>query len=293
MGRLLIRLGIGLLFALFGFINYWSTVAVNPVTGEKQRVQLSAQQEIVLGQRSIEDVAGKYGGLYPDEALQNYVNRVGDRVVQQSIAAKSPYRDHFDFYLLRDPRTINAFALPGGQICITYALFSRLNSEAQLAGVFGHEVGHVIGRHGAEHLAKEQLGAALVNAVGIAASETMQGAQNAQILAQTVKQMLDLRYGREDELESDRLGFKFMTQAGYNPQGIVELMRILNSAKSGNEPPEFFSTHPNPGNRIGQLQGLIAQAYPNGIPAKLEQGKQKFAQQVAPRLQPSNFGGFR
>ncbi len=223
-------------------------------------------------------MAAQHGGLYPDKALQGYISQVGERILKKSAASASPYP--FEFYLLSDPRTVNAFALPGGQIFLTLAMLRRLNSEAQLAGVLGHEIGHVVGRHGAEHLAKQKLGVALVNAVGIAASDDAQSGRQAALLAQGINQMVSLKYGREDELESDRLGFRFMTQAGYNPRGIVELMQVLNSIRQGGQPPEFFSTHPNPSNRIEQLQSLIAKTYPNGIPGNLQEGRERFARNV-------------
>jgi len=290
--RLLLRLGIGLLMALFGLFSYCTNVVTNPVTGEKQRVQLSPQQEVVLGQKSSQQMAGQHGGLYQDSALQTYVTQVGQRIVEKSKASQAPSANShypFKFYLLRDPQTINAFALPGGPIFITVGLLRRLKSEAQLAGVLGHEIGHVVARHGAEHLAKQQLGASLVNAVGIAASDNPDSARQAALLAQAVNQMVSMRYGREDELESDQLGFQFITQAGYNPLGIVELMQILGASRSskqgGSAPPEFFSTHPNPENRVERLKQLIAQAYPNGIPTNLEEGRDKFTKSVLPRLQ--------
>ena len=280
--RLVVRLVIGLVFAVFGLFNYFGNVTENPVTGEKQRVQMTPRQEIVLGLRSREQMAAQHGGLDRDPTLQEYVDRVGERLVKNSAAAESPYP--YEFHLLSDRRTINAFALPGGQVFITAALMGRLNSEAQLAGVLGHEIGHVVGRHGAEHVAKQQLGAAIVNAVGIAASEGRDGGRNAAILARAVSQMVNLKYGREDELESDRLGFQFMTQAGYNPQGIVELMAILDRARGEQKQPEFFSTHPDPGNRIQKLKAIIDRTYPEGIPTNLREGKQSFTQVVAPRL---------
>lgn len=97
------------------------------------------------------EIAQQHGGLYPDERLQSFVDFVGKKLVDNSIARETPYE--YDFHLLADDRTINAFALPGGQIFITYALFSQLN-EPQLAGVLGHEIGHVIGRHSAERIAE-------------------------------------------------------------------------------------------------------------------------------------------
>lgn len=278
MKKFLLRMSIGLLFALFGLISYCTNVEKNPITGEVQRVSLSPPQEIVLGLKSRGQLAEQYGGLYPDSRLQNYVDQVGLRVVQKSAAGQSSYP--FDFHLLNDPKIVNAFALPGGQVFVTMALFNRLNSEAQLAGVLGHEIGHVIGRHGSEHLARQQLGAALVNAVGITASDDPQNAQQAAILAQAVNQLVNLKYGREDELESDRLGFEFMTKAGYNPKGLVELMQILGSANSGGAPPEFLSTHPNPGNRVELLQAIITETYPQGIPPNLEEGQERFAQKI-------------
>jgi predicted Zn-dependent protease len=279
---LLIRLGIGAIFAIFGMFNYFTNVSENPITGEQQRVQLSPEQEVVIGRQSAPQMAEQHGNLYPDQTLQDYVDEVGNRVVQNSAAKGSPYP--FEFHLLRDPQTINAFALPGGQVFLTAALLGKLNSEAQLAGVLGHEVGHVIGRHGAEHLAKQQLGGALVNAVGIASSDGS-GGQQAAILAQAVNQMVNLKYGREDELESDRLGFQFMTQAGYNPVGIVELMQILDNARgNAGGQPEFMSTHPDPGNRIEQLTAIIEQTYPNGVPGQLLENRDRFARIVSPRL---------
>lgn len=276
------RLWIGIIVALFGLITYCTSTVQNPITGENQRIQLSPQQEVTLGLQARQQMAAKHGGLYPDSLLQQYIKQVGERIVQQSDASKSGYP--FEFYLLRDPRTINAFALPGGQVFITAALLSRLSSEAQLAGTLGHEIGHVVARHGAEHLAKQQLGATLVTAVGVAASDDVQRARQAQVLAQAVNQLVSLRYGRDDELESDRLGVRFMTQAGYNPQGIVQLMQILGSARQGGQPPEFLSTHPNPGNRVERLKELVSQQYPNGVPPQLKSGKEDFAKYVKPRL---------
>ena len=282
MQKLLFRLIIGGLFALFGLFSYYGNTVENPVTGEKQRVQLTPRQEVVLGVQAREQMAQQHGGLYPDQTLQDYVDAVGDRIIQTSDAGDSEYP--FEFHLLRDGRTINAFALPGGQVFLTAALMSRLTTEAQLAGVLGHEIAHVVARHGAERIAKQQLGAALVNAVGVAASDGYGSGRNAAAVAQAVNQLVSLDYGRDDELESDRLGFQFMVQAGYDPNGILGLMEVLNSTRQGGEPPEFFSTHPNPGNRLARLQGMINETFPGGVPAELEDGAQRFAQVVEPRL---------
>nr|WP_228056424.1 M48 family metalloprotease [Microcoleus sp. LEGE 07076] len=265
--------------AFFGAISYFTSSVENPVTGEKQRVQLSPRQEVVLGLQARDKMAAQYGGLYPGQTIQQYVDRVGEKVVNGSEAKKAGYP--FQFHLLRDPQTVNAFALPGGQVFITAGLLRRLNSEAQLAAVLGHEAGHVVGRHAAEHLAKQQLGRALVTAVGVAASDERGGGQQAALIAQAVNQVVSLRYGRSDELESDRLGFRFMTEAGYDPRGIVEVMKILGAARKGEAAPEFLSSHPNPENRVQKLQALIAQNFPNGIPANLMSGREEFARNVS------------
>lgn len=280
--KTLVRLGLALLIVLFGLVSYCSQTVENPVTGEQQRVQLSAQQEVALGLEARSQMASQHGGLYPDDALQQYIDQVGERIIQRSSAAKLAYP--YEFHLLRDSQSINAFALPGGQVFITAALLKRLSTEAQLASVLGHEVGHVVARHGAEHLAKQQLGQSLVTAIGVANSDGTDGGQRAALLAQAVNQLVSLRYGREDELESDRLGFQFMTEAGYDPEGSIQVMQILASARQGGKSPEFFSTHPSPDNRIKRLQHLITDIYPQGTPAKLQSGRQEFAQIVKPRL---------
>ncbi len=274
----LIRLVLGAVFVIGGLFSYYGQTDINPVTGEKQRIQISPRQEIVLGLQSRQKMAAQYGGLYQNESIQAYVNSVGDRLIKNSTAQKSPYP--FEFHLLKDPKTINAFALPGGQVFVTAALLSRMNSEAQLAAVLGHEIGHVVGRHGAEHLAKQNLGSSLVNAVGIVSSGGNDGGQGAATIAGAVNRLVDLRYGRKDESESDRLGLQFMTQAGYSPVGILQVMKILAAAGRGSRQPEFLTSHPDPGNRFETLNALINKTYPNGVPQTLDEGRDRFAQYV-------------
>jgi beta-barrel assembly-enhancing protease len=283
----LIRMAISLVIALFGLVSYCGNTTYNPVTHENQRVQLSPRQEVVLGQQSLRQMAAQHGGLYPDQALQTYLDQVGMRIVQKSAAAATQTNYPYDFHLLRDARTINAFALPGGQVFITVALFNRLSSEAQLAGVLGHEIGHVVARHGAQHLAKQQLGQSLVTAVGVAVSDGRSSGNNAQVIAQAANQLVSLRYGRQDELQSDQLGFQFMTEAGYDPRGIAEVMKILAATRQGGQPPQFLSSHPDPGNRFERLQKAIKEKYPQGVPSNLENGREVYQQQILPRLRGS------
>lgn len=277
----LVRLGIALAIVLFGLVSYCSNMGENPITGEKQQVHLSAPQEVALGLQARQQMAAQYGGFYPDKLLRQYVSQVGKQVVERSIASKAPYP--FEFHLLRDTRMSNAFALPGGQIFLTVALLKRLTSEAQLAAVLGHEVGHVVARHGAEHLARQPFSQVLGAAVSAAVSHS-DDAQQADAVARAVHQLVNLRYGRDDELESDRLGLRFMTEAGYDPQGIVQLMQMLSAIRQSGQPPAFFSTHPSPDNRVKRLQTLITQTYPQGAPRRLKDNRETFAQIVQTRL---------
>jgi predicted Zn-dependent protease len=147
---------------------------------------------------------------------------------------------------------------PGGQIFITRALFDRLGDEGGVAGVIGHEIGHVIGRHSAERIAKARLTEGLTGAAVIASYDPDNPAsmRTAQV-AILIGQVINLRYGREDELEADFLGVCFMHQAGHDPSQLIRVMEVLAEASQGPSPPEFFSTHPNPENRIGRIQQAI------------------------------------
>jgi predicted Zn-dependent protease len=216
-------------------------------------------------------MAEQFGGLDPDAGIQADVAAVGERLVQQSIVRETPYR--YTFHVLADPQTINAFALPGGPIFITRALLQRLENEAQLAGVLGHEIGHVAARHSAEHIAKSQLAQGLINAVGIAGSEDPGSGQHAAQVAAVVAQMVQLQYGRNDELESDTLGVRLVSEAGYDPRAMLEVMRILAESGGPDRPPEFMSSHPDPGNRQAIIQRAIESRYPDGVPAELTLGR--------------------
>ena len=244
-----LKLLIGLGIILFAVIKYCSSAEINPYTGEKQHIALTEEQEIAMGIQAAPQMAQQHGGLYPNEQYQAFVDQVGNRLVENSIAKDTNYK--YDFHLLADAQTINAFALPGGQIFITYALFSKLENEDQLAGILGHEIGHVVGRHSAERMAKQGLTQGILSgvAVGIDPS-TAQGAA-------AVAQMINMSYGREDELQSDDLGVLFMLQSGYNAEELIGVMEILKAAAGPNRTPERMSTHPDPENRIDKIKESI------------------------------------
>ena len=291
------RVLIGLVIAVIGAAYYFCNTQENPVTGEKQHVALSPSQEVALGLQAAPEMAQEFGGLYPDEEVQGYVKKIGRDVVARSKAKGAEYP--YDFHLLRDPRTVNAFALPGGQIFVTAALLRQLNDEAQLAGVLGHEVGHVVGRHSAEHLAKQQFTQILVGAAGVAGSGDDRGQQTAAIAA-LIGSMVNLRFSRKDELEADQMGVHFMSEATYDPRAMGEVMEILKRASGGSSPrPEFLSTHPDPGNRLEIIRAEIARVFPNGVPEGLTRGSGGEFERVATKLrhgradEPVETGGDR
>lgn len=264
------RLGIAAIILVIGLVSFLASKEYNPITDEEQYVSLTPRQEIALGLEATPQMIQQFGGLYPDQQLQAYVDEVGQRVVQRSQAGQTEYQ--FEFNLLADPETINAFALPGGPVFITQALFERLQTEGQLAGVLGHEVGHVVARHSAQQIAKSELTNTAIGAVVIAASDPehpQSGAVAAQVAA-LVGQLVNMKYGRDDELQSDQLGVRFMADAGYDPRAMLQVMQILAEASGGQGPPEFFSTHPNPENRLQQIEAAIQAEFPNGVPEGLQ-----------------------
>lgn len=265
------RILIAIVIALMSIGGYLGTRSTNPITGESQHIALTPQQEIALGLQSAPQMAEEFGGLDPDEDVQAFVRGVGNRLVQSSVARNSEYQFHFT--VLADPNTVNAFALPGGPIFITHALLNRFENEAQLAGVLGHEISHVIARHSAEHIAKGQLAQGLINAVGMAGSDDVSGGQNAARAAAVVAQMVQMKYGRSDEYESDTLGVRLMAEAGYDPRAMIDVMRILKAASGGGGQPEFMSSHPDPGNREQVIREAIERRFPGGVPSNYTLGQ--------------------
>jgi beta-barrel assembly-enhancing protease len=242
--------------ALVSLISYFGSRQDNAVTGETQYIGITVEQEIALGLQAAPQMAEEFGGLDPDQQDQAIVDQVGNSIVQSSPAASTPYE--YEFHLLEDDQTINAFALPGGQIFITRALFDKLETEGELAGVLGHEVGHVVARHSAEHIAKAELTQGLTGAAVLATydPDNPASASSAQVAA-LIGQLVNLKFGRDDELEADVLGVCFINDSGYDPSELISLMQILAASSQGNEPPEFFSTHPNPESRIQRIQEAI------------------------------------
>lgn len=265
-GRILVALAI----AAFSIISYCSSQSYNEVTDENQFVGISPEQEIAMGLQATPEMAQQHGGMHPDQELQAYVDSVCQRVLAGSEAGDTEWP--FECHVLADEETINAFALPGGQMFITAALFQRLETEGQLAGVMAHEIGHVVARHSAQRIAKMELTQGLSGAVVVATYDPDNpGSQGTAQIAALIGQLVNMKFGRDDELQSDRLGVEFMADAGYDPRAMIRVMEVLAAASEGAGPPEFFSTHPNPDNRIARIEEAIAEVYPEGVPEGLEE----------------------
>ncbi len=234
--------------ALLLLLTVLGGCAVNPATGAREISLVGEGQEIAMGQQSDPGIVAQMG-LYPDSSVQRYVRDIGLRMAAISERPDLPWT----FRVLDDP-TVNAFALPGGFVYITRGILTHLNSEAQLAGILGHEIGHVTARHSVSQMSRTQL-AQLGLAVGMVFSETVRdyGGLAAQGLG-----LLSLSYGRDDELESDHLGLRYMTRLGYEPRELAGVMNMLARhsalhADEGGRVPEWMSTHPYPENRIERI----------------------------------------
>lgn len=260
--RALVAIGM----ALISIVSYCNSSSVNEVTGETQYVKISPQQEIAMGLQATPQVVQQHGGITRDARAKSLVQGICQKMANLPIVRKSGYP--FEFHVLADEKTINAFALPGGQTFITMALLRRLTTEGQIAGVMGHEIAHVLARHGAQRLAKQELTQGLSGAAAAAAYDpdnpnSMKTVQAAMLIGNLV----NMKYGRDDEIESDRIGIRLMSEAGYDPRSMIRVMQVLAEASGGGaRQPEFFSTHPNPDNRIARIEETIRQLYPNGVP---------------------------
>ncbi len=239
-----------ILAVIAGFMS--SGCAVNPVTGQEELMFFSEEKDVKLGRDYAPKIEAALGGRFPDENLQNYVNRVGQRI------ARFCHRPDIAYYFtVVDQKQINAFAVPGGYIFVTSGLLEKLTSECQLAAILGHEIGHVVARDTMAALSR-QIG--MTALLGAAAG--VGGAGSGDALAGTafVTGVLSLQYSRDDEKAADLVGVNYIVQAGYDPMGAVEMMRILQELQTI-RPIEFFSTHPNPSSRVAYLEERIERRY--------------------------------
>jgi predicted Zn-dependent protease len=227
--------------------------AKNPATGERNLSLVSESQEIQMGKEADQQIVASMG-LYEDPQLQSYVEALGKDMASKSERPNLPWT----FRVIDDP-VVNAFALPGGFIYVTRGILSHLNSEAELAGVLGHEIGHVTAKHSVSQISKQQLAQIGFGVAMVVKPELQQYSQ----FAQLGMGLLFLKFGRDDEREADELGIRYMLKTNDDPREMANVMRTLQKVSQeagGGGIPQWLSTHPDPANRIDLINKNIQES---------------------------------
>lgn len=219
--------------------------AKNPVTGKNEFMLMSKEQEIAMGRQADPDIVAFFG-LYQDEKLQHFIDVKGKAMAAISHRPDLPY----DFKIVDSP-VVNAFAVPGGYVYFTRGIMAYFNNEAEFAGVLGHEIGHIAARHSAKQYSNATLGQLGLVAGALISPEFGQFAD----IAQTGLQLLFLKFGRDAESQSDKLGVQYSTKIGYDASEMATFFSTLDrlSAANGEEVPTFLSTHPDPADREAKV----------------------------------------
>ncbi len=260
-----LRLLIAGAIVFFSIVSFYSTGQTNPVTGEKLKVDLTIKDEIAMGLQGVSAM----GPPSLRQPAQFHLDEIGLQLVvalQKVLAGKNvelPYP--FEFHLLADNQTLNSYALPGGQIFITEGLYRRLASDGQLAGLLGHEMGHVLERHGSQRLANKNQFPNIESVDGLEGGDL-----NRLRAAAWVGNLVSIKYGPHDELESDRWGIELMVLAGYSPDHLITLLENLQESAGKGPLPEYLMTHPRPADRRKYVDQIVQEKFPGGLPANLQ-----------------------
>ncbi len=260
-------LTIGCVFLFFAFVSALGGCTVNPATGQRSFTLMSWEKEKQMGAEAAAGLAEQFGGEVGDTISSAYVTEIGMKLVT-GVEPAVPDLD-WEFTLLNDG-LVNAFALPGGRVYITRGMAEKLENEAELAGVLGHEIGHVTARHGNQRISKQigfnvLMGASAV-AVGTTSSDSDLRTYGQYALPAMAigGNLVILKYGRSEESQADMLGMRYMSRAGYDPAGQLRVMEILlESSSGGQRSPEWLSTHPYPETRIERVRELLESQYPD------------------------------
>jgi len=229
---------------LIGAVLMTVSCAMNPVTGRPDLMLVSKEDEIKLGQQTDAGVTGEYG-LYTDQRLTGYVDEMGQRL------GKLSHRPELDWHFkILDASVVNAFAAPGGYVYFTRGILATLNSEAELAGIMGHEIGHVTARHSAQQISKAKM--AQFGLVGVTVGLSILGIPGLSSLAEFGVGVLFLKFSRDNEREADSLAVEYATKAGYDASQMADFFETLQRMDSKSDRsglPSWFSTHPSPEDR--------------------------------------------
>ncbi len=230
-----------------------SGCANNKATGDRQFNLLSTQREIALGKEAAPEFEKSYGGSLRDGSIVDYVQRLGHALAEESERPGLPWEFH-----VVDSSVVNAFALPGGQVFVSRGLLEQLHSEAELAGVLGHEIGHVTAQHIGQQMSQQLALVLATTAVGVIAEQ--QDEKWLQVLGvgtQVGGAVYLLKFSRDQELEADALGMRYMVRLGYDPAAQRDVLKMLGELDHGDQPPEILSTHPTSRTRVAQVDELM------------------------------------
>jgi predicted Zn-dependent protease len=245
--------------------------AINPVTGKRELALVTEAQEIEMGRQGSADVIAAIG-LVSNAGLQGYVNGIGQTLAQRTERPGLAWEFH-----VVDDASVNAFALPGGFIFVTRGLLAHMTTEAELASVLGHESGHVAARHSVQQISRQQ-----VAVIGLGVGSVLSPAvEKYGQVAGAGLGLLFLKYGRGDETQADELGFRYALAGGYDTRQMIDVFVMLQrdaSLAGGGRLPEWQSTHPDPGNRISNVERLVA-ASPQDFASK-RIGGDEFLRQI-------------
>jgi len=271
-----------LILILLTLIAIATGCTTNPATGQKQLNMLNPDREKALGAEASPKFVKQYGGDIPSPSIRAYVSDLGHR-----LAAVSERPDlQWEFHAV-DSAVINAFALPGGKVFVTRGLMEKLSNEAQLAGVLGHEVGHVTAQHIGQQMTRAMIITGIGVGIGVAGEQSDEDWMKVLGVGTSVGGGLYmLSYGRNQETQADELGVRYMTRIGYNPIGQIQVMKVLKQASGGGGAGmEFLATHPYPDTRIKHLRAHIRKHYPDfKDPQKYRVYKDRYQRKVLAEL---------
>lgn len=244
MTKKLTLLTLGLIFCLC------TGCAVNPITGQEQFMLIPEQQDITIGREYSPEVEKQLGGRIANESLQNYIDSVGRQI------ARIGHRPDWEYHFVAvEDKSVNAVALPGGYVFVTKGMLQKMKTEAQLAAILAHEMTHIVARDSSAAISR-QIGINIL----LSAVTSEKTPESVLLIADLTRQILDLKYSREQEEVADFGGLDYMVRAGYNPYGAVEVMQMLQDQQRI-RPIEFLSTHPSPQNRVEYLTQKIQTDY--------------------------------